>query len=302
MEELTMLSIALTSAGSLITDDGQLEFNGYLLGDNVTTFLDGISGWDDLPGIDSGNTPRSNYHGAWAGRKLANQRVITWEGRFSPALPETWATEIKSLRAAFTPPNDASELPIVIRSHGETLLAYGAVTARAIPMDRKYGYYGASLTIQFECSDPRRYSLQEHTWSLSLPPNIEVGLEYPLTYPLDYGEEVTSSTGTLINNGDVITPVTLEFVGPMNTPALISSAGVRLKFNINLVENESLIVDTRTGTVLLNGIADRLYTRSAESAPILSFGLLPGENEMTVTAEEWEDGAHVNIMWRDATL
>ena len=300
---MQLLSIALASAGSSITADGQLEFNGYLLGDDVTTFLDEITGWDDIPGVDSGNTPRSNSHGAWAGRKLSNQRVITWSGRFSPALPETWADEIKALRRAFTLPKDSSELPIVIRSHGETLLAYGAVTARAIPMDRRYGYYGAGMTIQFECSDPRRYSLDEHSRTLTMPPNINVGLQYPLVYPLDYGEEVNSSTGVLINDGDILTPVTLEFVGPIIRPALVSNTtNVRLEFDITLAGGETLQVDTRTGTVLLNGVADRLYTRTAASAPILSFGLESGENSMTLAAAEWVDGAHVNILWRDATL
>lgn len=297
------LSILLAEAGSMITGDGQLEFNGYLLGDDVTTFLDGINGWDDLPSIDSGNTLKGNSHGAWPGKKVAGQRVITWEGRFAPPQHSSWAEEIKALRAAFTPPNDASESPIVIRSHEETLLAYGAVTARAIPMDSKYGYYGASVSIQFECSDPRRYSLNENIWTLELPPNIDNGLTYPLSYPLNYGVEVSSAEGTLINNGDILAPVKLSFIGPVTRPSLVSTtAGVRLEFDTQLAAGETLEVDTRTGTVLLNGSSDRLYTRTATSAPILSFGLLPGANDMTIAAADWEGGASVVITWRDATL
>lgn len=289
--------------GDSITKDGQLEFRGYLLGDNEKTFMDEITGWDDLPGVDSGNTPRSNSHGAWAGKKLANQRIITWSGRFSPPDTSLWEDELRSLRSAFSLPLDTEELPIIIRSIGEKKLSFGAVVQRSIPMNRAYGYYGANVSIQFHCSDPRRYSLGENSWTLELPPVVDNGLIYPLTYPLNYGETVTSSSGTLLNDGDIVTPVILVFNGPVENPALLNlTSGVRLEFNISLGTGETLEVNTRAGTVLLNGIADRLYTRSSTSSPLLSFGLSPGDNEMQITATSWDLPASVDISWRDATL
>lgn len=298
-----MESLLVAQAGSLITGNGQLEFRGYLLGDDQRTFMDQITGWDDLPGVDSGNTARPNSHGAWVGRKLANQRIITWQGRFSPTRPELWAEQLRELRDAFSLPLDTEEEAIIIQSIDEKKLAFGSVVQRSIPMDKAYGYYGANLSIQFECSDPRRYSLNENFWNLELPPKISVGLTYPLSYPLNYGEEVTSSSGTLFNDGDVVSPITLSFYGPVTRPTLLNkTANTKLEFDITLASDEFLEVNTRTGTVLLNGIADRLYTRTANSAPILSFGLLPGGNDMQITAEEWDTPASVGISWRDATL
>lgn len=290
-------------AGEMITGNGQLEYRGYLLGDDETTFMDSITGWDDLPGIESANTSRSNSHGAWVGRKLSGQRVITWNGRFSPTHPDLWETELRRLREAFNLPLDTEEYAIVVQSIGEKRICFGAVVARSIPMDKAYGYYGANVAIQFECSDPRRYGLSENNWTLELPPVVENGLEYPLEYPLDYGIEVTSNEGTLINDGDVISPVTLTFTGPVMRPALLNkTANTKLEFDIVLGADETLEVNTRTGSVLLNGVADRLYTRTANSAPLLSFGLMPGYNEMVITAEEWDSSAAVGISWRDATL
>lgn len=293
----------INMAGDTISDNGQLEFNGYLLGDDNTTFMDEITGWDDLPGVDSGNTPRSNYHGAWVGKKLSNQRIITWSGRFSPPDPRTWEADLRALRSAFSLPIDTEEFPLVIQSIGEKRLCFGAVVRRSIPMDRAYGYYGANVSIQFECSDPRRYSLSENFWTLELPPIVAVGLTYPLDYPLNYGEEITSSSGTLINDGDILTPVTLTFEGPMTNPALVNvTYGNKLEFEITLGADEFLEVDTRTGTVLLNGIADRLYARTSTSSPLMLFGLRPGANEMQITASSWDTPASVGISWRDATL
>jgi hypothetical protein len=289
-------------SGELITGDGQLQYNGYVLGDDNITFLDSINGWDDLPGIDSGNAIRSASHGAWPGRKIAGERIITWEGRFAPD-ESIWQMELKRLRSSFTIPSGTEENEIVIRTHGESFLSFGSVSARAIPADRQYGYFGALLTIQFECSDPRRYSLGENSWTLSMPTVTTNGLVYPLTYPLDYGVETSPSSGTLLNAGDVITPVTLEFVGPITNPGIINSTlGVKLQFNIVLTSSDTLTVNTRTGTVLLNGSADRLYTRTVTSSPIFSFGLVPGYNSMQMLASSWNTPAGVNIVWRDANI
>lgn len=289
-------------SGELIYADGQMQFRDYLLGDNEVTFLDAINGWDDLPSLDSGNTLKPASHGAWVGRKIAGERIITWEGRFA-ADPSAWVSEIKKLRAAFSAPLGTEEYEIVIQMHGDKALAFGTVSGRLIPGDRAYGYYGASLSLQLECSDPRRYSLSENVWQLSLATTAIDGLHYPLSYPLNYGAAATPSAGTLVNDGDVMTPVTLVFSGPITNPALVNSTlGARLEFDITLLAGDTLTVDTRTGTVLLNDTADRLYTRTVNSSPIFSFGLLPGNNDIQLMANSSASPAGVVITWRDATL
>lgn len=287
---------------NLITGPGQLQYRGYVLGDEVNTFVDSVTGWDDLPGIDNANTLRPSEHGAWSGRKLATQRIITWEGRFAPS-PETWDSELQRLIAATAVPVATEEYEIAVRLHGDTSVAFGAITGRALPAGREYGYYGANLTIQFTCSDPRKYSTGEHVWTLYLPPFVTSGLSYPLSYDLDYGDSQDFSSATLVNDGNVLTPAVYEFSGEMVNPILINSTtGLRLGFNITLTASDTLTVDTKNGTVLLNGTADRLYTRMLTSAPISSFGLASGNNTFQIVASSWTDPAGVSITWRDATL
>lgn len=288
--------------GDLIFDNGQLEYRGYLFGDGEVTFMDAINGWEDLPSIDSANALRPGSHGAWVGKKIAGERIITWEGRFAPEAA-TWADELKSLRSALSIPVGTEEYPIVIRMHEETRLAYGTVVARAIPGDRQFGYYGAKLSFQLECSDPRRYSLTENSWSLTLAGAVHEGLSYPLNYPLYYGNNIDFSFGALLNNGDVITSPTFTFYGPMYKPILLNTTtGIRIGFNINLTSTDTLTVNTKTGTVLLNAAADRLYMRMSDSAPILSFGLVPGVNDLKLFASSWGSASSVEVVWRDATL
>lgn len=291
------------AAGDLITADGQLEYNGYVLGDDVTTFMVSLTGWEDLPPIDSSNTLKPASYGAWAGKKLPGQRILTWAGRFAPEEFSDWTDTLSALKRAFTIPTDTEELTIAVRTRNDVKVVFGAVTQRAIPMDYTYSYYGANVTIQFECSDPRKYSLGENTKFISMPSDTDDGLDYPLDYPLDYGVDTLISDLIINNEGDAPSPLTLKFFGPASNPTLVNSTtGAQLGFDIILLEDEFLEVNTRTGTVLLNGVADRLYTRQLTSSPILSFFLNPGENEMHVYAEEWTSDAGVEIIYRDAYL
>jgi hypothetical protein len=302
MPDLEISMLLIDSPGALITGDGQLEFNGYLLGDDATTFMTSITGWDDLPSIDSANTLRPASHGAWVGRKLLGQRIITWSGRFAPER-EDWVDALDAVLQAFTPPMGTEEYAIVVRSRTETRMAFGTVSARAIPMDYAYGYYGANLTIQFECSDPRRYSLGEYSAFISMPSDSEDGLDYPLVYPLDYGVETLASQLTVNNQGNAPTPVLLNYSGPATNPTLVNTTtGEQLGFNIVLSADDVLQVNTRLGTVLLNGTVDRIYTRTLTSTPILGFDLQPGLNDLQAFAEEWSTGAGIEIIYRDATF
>src|ERR1044071_6420966 len=280
------------AAGDLITADGQLEYNGYVLGDDVTTFMTSLTGWEDLPPIDSSNTLRPASHGAWVGKKLAGQRILTWSGRFAPEETNEWSTTLSELKQVFTIPPGTTEYAIAVRTRSDTKIAFGAVTQRAIPMDYAYSYFGANLTIQFECSDPRLYSLSEITVFISMPTDTEDGLDYPLVYPLDYGADEFVSDLNIINEGNAPTPMTLVYNGPAINPTLVNSTtNQQLGFDISLTETDTLTVNTRTGTVLLNGTADRLYTRKLTSSPILGFELQPGLNELHAYADEWESGA-----------
>lgn len=286
----------------LIVSDGQVQYNGYLLGDNENTFMVSISGWDDIPGVDSANSLRPSAHGGWSGHKYSGQRIITWEGRFAP-LPEAWVTESQALREALTLPGGTAELPIYVRMRDEILIAYGALIARAMPGDYNYSNYGARLTLQFECSDPRRYYLNEQESPIGLVVPADQGLQYPLVYPLDYGDPLTPSTAVLVNEGNIETPVVISIEGPIESPSIVNqSTGRRLDFDISLTENDTLVVDTQKGSVVLNGTADRIYTRSLSSSPILSFNLVPGDNSMRILADDWETGAVVRFNWRSAVI
>lgn len=302
-ELLELSSLLISSPGSLITGDGQLEFNDYLFGDDEITFMTSITGWEDLPSVDSSNTLRPASHGAWVGKKLVGQRIITWTGVLAPEDRTVWSTEIQRLKDALQVPLGTEESTIVVRTRSDMQLAFGTVAQRQIPMDYSYSYYGARVTVQFECSDPRLYSLGEYSVFISTPSETVDGLDYPLVYPLDYGVVPTPNSLIVTNAGSAPSPLTINFLGPMTNPVLVNqNTGERLGFEIVLTADDVLTVNTRLGTVILNGTADRIYTRTLTSSPILGFDLPPGDTEMQIIASDWDAGSGVELVYRDANF
>jgi hypothetical protein len=271
-----------------ITFDGQLEFNGIVLGDNVNTFMEELTGWDDLPPIDSGNTPIPMYHGSYAGSKFARERIVTWVGTLNPEDLDSWSTVLKQIRKATT--ISSEEKLLTIRTIDETLTSYASVTARSLPGNRRYGAARiGNLAIQFTCSDPRKYSESDYICSISFPDLGSSGLVYPLTYPLDYGTASSGGTGSYSNDGDAPLPVIYVVHGPTENPRITNNTtGMHMSFSITLTAGETLSINTANSTVLLNDSVDRLYTRTLTSSPIMKMEIIPGVNLFSVTASSWD--------------
>lgn len=278
-------------------NDGEVFFNSYTLGDNQRTFLDEITGWDDLPPISSGNTPRPMYHGSSSGYKFAQERTITWTGYFNPPDLSLWSDELKDLRSATTLPTGTSEMEIVVRTLGEELRCYGVVTARSIPGNRRYGAARlANVSVQFTCSDPRRYEVSDTILTVPFPTTSVAGLVYPLTYPLDYGATPTGSTGLFDNVGDAPSPAVFRITGPVVNPIIQNdTTGYFIKLNITLVAGEYVDIRTSDSSVILNGTTDRLYTRDVGSSPIVLMEIASGVNQIRALATTWSAGAGITV-------
>lgn len=289
--------------GSLITAEAQIEWaEALLLGDGTDYWVTNLTGWDSMPGVDSGNVPRSARHGSWSGRALAQERVVTAEFDVLPGSYDTEAV-LAVLRAATTLAEDGTELALVVKAaSGPPLLAFGQVLRRDLPMEAGYrrGVYGCA--IQWTCSDPRRYSITEQTITVAAP-SAGSGLVYPLVYPLDYGTTGGSGSGTATNAGEAPAHPVLTITGPAVRPLVANTAtGAVLEFDLTLVAGESLIVDTNAGTVLLGGTGNRLYTLTAASVPVESFVLASGANPLALRAQSFAaPGASLGVRWRSAS-
>lgn len=270
------------AAGDLITAPAQIEFRGLLLGSGTAYGNKGLSGWGTMPDIRLGSKPRNSGHGSTPGSMFAQERVVTWDFKMWPDRAGFEAA-CDALERATAIPRGTAEFPLVIRTRGVPRYVNARCTKRVLPEDRLYYAGIPEGALQFVASDPRRYDMEELTATISGPTPGSGGLVYPLAYPLDYGISGSPPTALAVNAGSVETHPVLVFSGPMTDPRVVNATlGWALEFILDLPLGTTLTVDTYAGTVLLNGTADRYYTRSNFSVPVQKFWLDPGVNNLVL--------------------
>jgi hypothetical protein len=289
--------------GDLITEAVQLEWAQTLLvGDGTEFFVSDLQGWDEMPPIDSGNVPRAGRHGSWAGRAYAQERTVTVEFGLHPESGTT--DDLRAyLRSIPSLSESGTESTLVVKdSDGPPLLAWGQLTRRATPMSQGFRRSVTGVAMQWVCSDPRRYSLAEHTTEILAPVLTGFGgLTYPLTYPLDYGPPAETGTDYLTNAGDADTSPLIVIRGPVTRPRVVNqTTGRVLEADLTVAAGEDLVIDTNAGTVLLSG-GDRSGSLTSASCGPEVFTLVPGPNAISLRGTFPVMGSAVTITWRDAT-
>lgn len=259
---------------------GQVEWNGTLWGPgtNVAVKIP-VEGWLGMPAVDNLNTARPSRHGAWAARKLAQQRIVTLQLQpDSAANPEQVDAAIAQIMAVTGIPEDDTELPLVIKSYGDPLLAYGQIIDRAIVMDGDYNAGLPTIGLVIACSDPRLYSLLRT--GANIAPN---------------------SVGVLSNSGNTASHPLIRVYGPVVDPVLHNETTDRLlQFDVTLDEEDVLEVDADHGTISINGDT-AMHTLSGPSNPPQDFVLIADTNRIGYwVLDGGELGA--DVLWRSATL
>lgn len=290
------------SPGSLLTGAAQIEWREtLLLGDGTDLFVTNLTGWDEIPSLDATSVLRSQQHGAYVGRHLAQERVITVEFDMLPSTYNTQELREKVL-AAVNFSVDGTEYPIVVQPYaGRPLMAYGRVLRRSLPLATDFQRRTPGCAIQWSCSDPRRYSINPLQVTVAAA-TAGSGYTFPLNYPIDYGTPTTPGVAYIINDGTAATPPVITFTGPVVRPRVVNqTSGDVLEFDITLVIGEQLVVDVGAGTVKL-GVSSRIATLTSISVPPTAFELAPGPNILAFRGQEFPDpGATMTVLWRPAS-
>lgn len=287
--------------GDMIYADTQIEWDGLLMGVDTFFGYKKLIGWDDMPGVDSSDAPRPHAHGDFPGAMFAQSRIVTLDTQIW-----TQPNEFPELRREFMKRFQITQVekPLVIRQHGVTELAWGRVVGRSWPIDKQFfgGYPVAS--VQWLCSDPRKYSVTEGSLHLDAP-SSSGGLPWDTFLDWDTGLSwgtSVSGSGNVFNDGVADSPLRIEFHGPLTPPYFVYSPGNWIVgFTLPLAAGETLISDARTGTVTLGGI-DRYYALSLESDLPEDALALPGSNPVQFVPGAPGDLGNVDIYWRHASM
>lgn len=290
------------AAGDLVTRPGHVQYGELLFGPGTHYRWQSITGWEELPALDSGTVPRAGAHGAFPGLLLAQARTIGLSGLIVRAPRDQIGAVVGTLNAGTVPVEDERPFVAWLDERGP-LLAYARAIRRAVPAGKSYRV--GTITggaLEFEATDPRRYELAERTVSAGLP-RPEPGLVWPLTWPLVFGAPGSTGALSLANAGDAPAHPVVEFRGPVVRPSLTNlDTGDVLEYDLPLAAGDVLVVDTRNGTVTLNDTASRIYTATARSVPEATFVLPPGVTNLMFRSApgSTDPAASATLRWRSA--
>lgn len=272
----------------------QWTYNGLLFGNGTTIGVVKADGLD-FPNVRTGDQPRPLVHGLWPGRDLAGDRVVTLELELTANDDTTFSTQIAALRAATTL-QPSAELPLVMQLPGDVAKRlYCRPRRRAIPVDNRYMYRLAGITVQFVASDPRLYADAQGSGSAGVA-TAGTGLTFNATPNFSFGGAAAGGSITAVNSGDTPTPWTATVTGPITDPALILTAtGQRVAMQGTVNSGETLVLDSQARTILLNGTASRYSWLQAGSQ---WFDLAPGSNQVQFGATS--GSGTLSLAWRSA--
>jgi hypothetical protein len=221
-----------------------------------------LEGWEDLPDPRQASELRAQDHGRFDAEVFSEARHVLVAGQCgTPAERDTMLAELK---ASF---NFSAKtlLPLRITHAGQTLTADARLLRfKPIPIAWGAGFFG--WVAEWVCPDPLRYG------DLIAPapvgfPQAGGGLRFPLftngstvTGYLDFGPPGTTGRITLTNTGTADAWPQFTASGP--TPVegfdiVCVETGERLRFAAAVSAGSTLVLDSATGRVLLNGDADQ---------------------------------------------
>ncbi|MEU3710484.1 hypothetical protein [Streptomyces catenulae] len=284
------------------TRPGTVQFGELLLGPGTPYGWKKLTGWNEIPAIDSGSVPRPAAHGAYPGALLAQVRTITLDEMIVRAEPGRIGATVATLEAATPLIDDEQPLLIHLDDRGP-LLVHARVVRREVPVDPAYGV-GVAVggAIQFEASDPRRYTPTVQQAGVGLP-------EPCLPWHADHGHGprgIPASTGDVVvhNFGSAPAHPVVELWGPVDTPRLTNiTTGAVLEYEAILDAGERLTIDTYSGTAVLDTGESLLNAASFESWPEPAFMLGSGLNDLTFRAAPdapADPRAAALLRWRSA--
>lgn len=260
-------------AGELITQDGQIEWRGVLLGAGSNFRLRTLEGWLDMPNVRTGDVAFDNVHGAQPGQMLLEPRVITLAFGMSNLAATDFAAAQTLLRAITAPSENPVEEPLVIQWDGVKAMVMARCERRSIPTPRSNASGFSVGAVQWRATNPRLLHLPQQAPSTPAPSGGTGGVSYPLVYPLVYGTAQVGGTLLLSNAGNAPAQPVWRVDGASTGPTITyldTGQQLALQPAYVLPAGQSLFLSTEDRSVLLGSGVSRsnvLQTRGWFTLP-----------------------------------
>jgi hypothetical protein len=225
--------------------------------------------------VRTSDVARPQYDGDWSGPDYLEARVINMGlGIQADDGPDLEARRVAA-RQALLPTRNEDVLTLT-----DGRIVYAKLRKAQMPTDMEYDWRLGDIAMQFYCADPRVYGSDYQNIALiagaprvggrtyyrgyqSGAPNYVApkGWQYPSTVQ-------TVASGTIVNNGNVPSPLTITITGTaLDTPAIEVVGYATITLNL-VVQTGDVLVITRTQQILLNGVARRDVLAVGSTFPV----------------------------------
>lgn len=126
--------------------------------------------------------------------------------------------------------------------------------------------------------------------------------KFPFKFPVEFGEKANRTT--INNDGDVETPVFIDFYGPAINPTVTNeTTGQRIRIKRTLSATDKLEVSTEFGNkyveiVAADGSRTNAFHWIDLSADPILFQLALGENDISFSSDDPASTGSVNIRYK----
>ena len=267
-----------------------------ILGAGTDVGLIATTGLRDLPEIRQGDVNRGQRDGALPGLNLVGSRTVgvTYQITRSSVTTEAALAAVTAAHQNVADPSTICMMAgdylrqkagigtakpvysamIQLPNRTDPLIFFGRPVRFRAPIDTDFQHGRVNINTEWSCPDGLLYDNTIISGQCGLP-NPTSGATFPATFDLTFG---ASSGGSfqMDNTGAYPTAPFFTITGPVAYPIITNqTTGERIKLNIVLGATDKLGIDCQSGTVTLNGSANR---NNAVGISTTFFQLAPGTN------------------------
>lgn len=287
------------AAGSLITEDWQMEYAGLLLGGSTNYSIATINGLLDLPAVLSSDAQRLKANGMFAGDDFIGGRSITVSVETWGDSDAAFSTLVANLTRATLPGRD--EQPLVFQIPGVAGGGKRQIMCRprrrATPIGKDFYYKIPIFNVEFFATSPFIFENTLNQETVTLAAAGGSGLQFDAVPDLTFGGLPVGGVVVCTNSGDSQSYPVLTIHGPCVNPRIENTESNKtVAFDLTLDTGDELVVDMSERTVVLNGNASRYSALTSTSE---FWSLSPGNSTIRFTAST-TTAASLDIEWRSA--
>lgn len=215
-----------------------------------------ITGLDAAP-LRVSTTEHTQYDGTYVDSPYISMRTIAITGILytDPSDPDTLLNQLRDDYTSDTVRPFYFKLP---SQPIKFINVQGGGFQYPVDTNRRRGVTNIQATLL--AGDPYIYDYPAQNVTIGVPTVPTVGTSFNMSFNVGFGGSIPVYTAVVFNNGTRTAYPTITLTGPITNPRLADGFGITMAFSISLSAGDSLVIDCKNKSVVLNGTVSRRNT------------------------------------------